>query len=91
MADSVDRAQSLFLNALEIATERDRAVYVEAECGAELCNHFVGDSLGFASVNAERSGDSGSRGGSKGTREPGQEFPGNFQGMPWGFRGDFWI
>ncbi|MBC8355141.1 MAG: tetratricopeptide repeat protein [Planctomycetes bacterium] len=35
MTDSTDRAQSLFLDALEIATERDRAAYIEAECGAD--------------------------------------------------------
>ena len=33
MADSTDRAQSLFLNALEIAAESERDAYLKAECG----------------------------------------------------------
>ena len=35
MTDSKDQAQSLFLNALEIPTEGERAAYVEAQCGAD--------------------------------------------------------
>ena len=35
MANSTDQAQSLFLNALEIAEERERVAYLNAECGGD--------------------------------------------------------
>src|SRR4029079_14527050 len=35
MTNSKDQAQSLFLNALEIPTEEERAAYLEAQCGAD--------------------------------------------------------
>ncbi len=35
MTDTKDRAQSLFLNALEITAESDRADYIEASCGED--------------------------------------------------------
>src|SRR6476469_4122615 len=35
MTESKDRAQSLFLNALEIPTQRERTAYVDDQCGAD--------------------------------------------------------
>ena len=36
MTDSKDRAQSVFLNALEIPEQQERAAYLDGQCGADL-------------------------------------------------------